>query len=70
MKIYNHKMILQTSVIQQRWLQHRLHINQTVIVLELSKLLKYEFFYHKLQPYYENKIKVHYKTIQFLLSYQ
>ena len=29
-------------------------------VLELSKLLMYEFYYHKLQPYCNNKIKLHY----------
>ena len=29
-------------------------------VLELSKLLMYEFYYHKLKPYYNSKIKLHY----------
>ena len=29
-------------------------------VLELSKVLMYELYYHKLQPYYNNKIKLHY----------
>ena len=28
-------------------------------VLELSKLLMYEFYYHKIQPYYNGKIKLH-----------
>ena len=38
-------------------------------VLELSKLLMYEFYYHKLQPYYEDKIKLHYMdTDSFILS--
>ena len=42
-------------------------------VLELSKLLMYEFYYHKLQPYYNNndnsKIKLHYMdTDSFILS--
>ena len=37
-------------------------------VLELSKLLKYEFYYHKLQPYYNNKIKLQYMdTDSFIL---
>ena len=37
-------------------------------VLELSKLLMYEF-YHKLQPYYNNKIKLHYMDAEsFFLS--
>ena len=37
-------------------------------VLELSKLLMYEFYYHKLQPYYNNKIKLHYMdTDSFIL---
>ena len=38
-------------------------------VLELSKLLIYEFYYHTLQPYYTNKYKLHYMdTDSFLLS--
>ena len=38
-------------------------------VLELSKLLRYEFYYHKLQPYYNNKIKLHYMdTDSFILT--
>ena len=38
-------------------------------VFELSKLLVYEFYYHKLQPYYNNKIKLHYMdTESFILS--
>ena len=38
-------------------------------VLELSKLLMYEFYYHKLQPYYNNKVKLHYlDTDSFILS--
>ena len=38
-------------------------------VLELSKLLMYEFYYHKLQPYYGDKIKLHYMdTDSFILS--
>ena len=38
-------------------------------VLELSKLLMYEFYYHKLQPFYNNKIKLHYMdTDSFILS--
>ena len=40
-------------------------------VLELSKLLMYEFYYHKLQPYYNSKIKLHYMdTDSFILSYK
>ena len=38
-------------------------------VSELSKLLKYEFYYHKLQPYYNNNVKLHYMdTYLFILS--
>ena len=38
-------------------------------VLELSKLLMYELYYHKLQPYYNNNVKVHYMdTDSFILS--
>ena len=38
-------------------------------VLELSKLLMYEFYYHKLKPYYNSKIKLHYMdTDSFILS--
>ena len=44
-------------------------INLGFSVLELSKLLMYEFYYHKLQPYYNNKIKLHYMdTDSFILS--
>ena len=38
-------------------------------VLELSKLLMYEFYYHKIQPYYNNNVKLHYMdTDSFILS--
>ena len=38
-------------------------------VLELSKLLMNEFYYHKLEPYYNNKTKLHYMdTDSFILS--
>ena len=42
-------------------------------VLELSKLLMYEFYYHKLQPYYSSRsdasVKLHYMdTDSFILS--
>ena len=38
-------------------------------VLELSKLLMYEFYYHKLQPYYSSSVKLHYMdTDSFILS--
>ena len=38
-------------------------------VLELSKLLMYEFYYHKLQPYYNCSVKLHYMdTDSFNLS--
>ena len=38
-------------------------------VLELSKLLMYEFYYPKLQPYYNNNVKLHYMdTDSFILS--
>ena len=38
-------------------------------VLELSKLLMYEFYYHKLQPYYNCSVKLHYMdTDSFILS--
>ena len=38
-------------------------------VLELSKLLMYELYYHKLQPYYKNNVKLHYMdTDSFILS--
>ena len=37
-------------------------------VLELSKLLMYEFYYHKLQPYYNCSVKLHYMdTDSFIL---
>ena len=39
-------------------------------VLELSKLLMYEFYYNKLQPYWQNKIHLHYMdTDSFILSF-
>ena len=38
-------------------------------VLELSKLLMYEFYYHKLQPYYNCSVKLHYMdTVSFIRS--
>ena len=38
-------------------------------VLELSKLLMYEFYYHKLKPYYNCSVKLHYMdTDSFILS--
>ena len=38
-------------------------------VLELSKLLMYEFVYHKLQPYYSSSVKLHYMDADsFILS--
>ena len=38
-------------------------------VLELSKLVMYEFYYHKVQPYYNNNVKPHYMdTDSFILS--
>ena len=38
-------------------------------VLELSKLLIYEFYYNKLQPYWQNKVQLHYMdTDSFILS--
>ena len=38
-------------------------------VSELSKLLLYEFYYHKLQPYYNTDVKLHYMdTDSFILS--
>ena len=38
-------------------------------VLELSKLLMYEFYYHKLQSYYNCSVKLHYMdTASFILS--
>ena len=36
-------------------------------VLELSKLLMYEFYCHKLQPYYSSSVKLHYMDT-FILS--
>ena len=39
-------------------------------VLELSKLLLYDFYYNKLQPYWQNKIHLHYMdTDSFILSF-
>ena len=38
-------------------------------VLELSKLLMYEYYYYKFQPYFKNKIKLHYMdTDSFVLT--
>ena len=38
-------------------------------VLELSKLLMYEIYYHKLQPFNNNEFKLHYMdTYSFILS--
>ena len=38
-------------------------------VLELSKLLMYEFYYHKLQPRFSSRVKLHYMdTDSFILS--
>ena len=38
-------------------------------VLELSKLLMHEFYYHKLQPYYSSSVKLHYMdTDSFIQS--
>ena len=36
-------------------------------VLELSKLLMYEFYYHKLQPYYKEKVKLHCMDTDFFI---
>ena len=39
-------------------------------MLELSKLLKYEFYYHTLEPYWQNKVQLHYvDTDSFILSF-
>ena len=39
-------------------------------VLELSKLLMCEFFYHTLKPYWQNKVKLHYMdTDSFILGF-
>ena len=39
-------------------------------VLELSKLLMYEFYYHTLEPYWQNKVQLHYMdTDSFILSF-
>ena len=39
-------------------------------VLELSKLLMNEFYYHTLEPYWQNKVKLHYMdTDSFILSF-
>ena len=39
-------------------------------VLELSKLLMYEFHYHTLEPYWQNKVQLHYMdTDSFILSF-
>ena len=40
-------------------------------VLELSKLLMYEFCYHTLEPYWQNKVQLHYMdTDSFILSFK
>ena len=39
-------------------------------LLELSKLLMYEFYYHTLEPYWQNKVQLHYMdTDSFILSF-
>ena len=39
-------------------------------VLELSKLLMYEFYYHTLEPYWQNKVQLHYMdTDSFILCF-
>ena len=39
-------------------------------VLELSKLLLYEFYYKRLEPYWQNKVHLHYMdTDSFVLSF-
>ena len=39
-------------------------------VLELSKLLMYEFYYHTLEPFWQNKVQLHYMdTDSFILSF-
>ena len=39
-------------------------------MLELSKLLLYEFYYHTLEPYWQNKVQLHYRdTDSFILSF-
>ena len=39
-------------------------------VLELSKLLMYEYNYHTLEPYWQNKVQLHYMdTDSFILSF-
>ena len=39
-------------------------------VLELSKLLMYEFYYHTSEPYWQNKVQLHYMdTDSFILSF-
>ena len=39
-------------------------------VLELSKLSMYEFYYHTLEPYWQNKVQLHYMdTPSFILSF-
>ena len=37
-------------------------------VLELSKVVMYEFYYHKLQPYYNNKLKLPYMDTESTVS--
>ena len=40
-------------------------------VLELSKLLMYEFYNKRLEPYWQNKVHLHYKdTDSFVLSFE
>ena len=39
-------------------------------VLELSKLLKYAFYYNTLEPHWQNKVHLHYMdTDSFVLSF-
>ena len=38
-------------------------------VLELSKLLMYEYYYHKLQPYYNSKNKLQYMDTDSYILY-
>ena len=39
-------------------------------VLELSKLLMFEFYYKRLEPYWQNKVHLHYMdTDSFVLSF-
>ena len=39
-------------------------------VLELSKLFRYEFYYKRLEPYWQNKVHLHFMdTDSFVLSF-